>query len=108
MFRKTIITTLPAALAVLTISAAPAPAKGGDKGPKLEGRVLSVNRSARTFRIRDAERGSATIAVTGSTRFERISFSALRAGKRIQVLYRAGGGRNIATKLEPGGGANHG
>jgi Ni/Co efflux regulator RcnB len=106
MTRKTI-AIIVAALTALSIGAAQAPAKGGDNGSKLEGRVLSVNRSARTFRLRDAQRGTATIAVTGSTKFDRIRFSAVSPGKRIQVLYRVSGGRKVATKIEPGGGANH-
>jgi Ni/Co efflux regulator RcnB len=106
MTRKTI-AILVAALAALSLAAAPAPAKHGDKGSKLEGRVLSVDRSPRTIRIKDAERGTATVAVTSSTKFDGIRFSAIRAGKRIQVLYKVSGGRKVATKIEPSAGANH-
>jgi hypothetical protein len=47
-----------------------------------EGTVVSVNRDNRTFRLRDAERGTVTIKVTGTTRFERVIFATLRAGAR--------------------------
>ncbi|HEY3188768.1 MAG TPA: DUF5666 domain-containing protein [Solirubrobacteraceae bacterium] len=92
-------------LAALTVALVPAtaPARRGD-GTKLEGRVLSVNRSARTFRLRDSERGTFTVHVTRSTRFERVAgFGALRSGRRIEVEIRRSGGRVMALKIEPGG-----
>ena len=59
-----------------------------------EGTVVSVNRDARTFRLRDTERGTVRIKVTSSTRFERIAgFSALKAGmKRVESRVRRSGG----------------
>jgi hypothetical protein len=96
------------ALAALSIGAVPAPAKHGDDNTtKLEGRVLSVNRTARTFRLKDSERGTATIVVVSSTKFDRIRFSQVRPGKRLEVLYRLSNGRKVATKVEPSSGADH-
>jgi hypothetical protein len=75
-----------------------------------EGTVVSVNRDNRSFRLRDSERGTVTIRVTGTTRFERVTFSSLRAGARnIEATVRRSGGRWVATKVErSGGGGNHG
>jgi hypothetical protein len=75
------------------------------KGPHFEGTVVSVNRSARTFRLRDVERGTVRIRVTSSTRFERIAgFSALRAGMRdVEAKVRRSGGRWVAIEVERSG-----
>jgi Cu/Ag efflux protein CusF len=93
---------LIAALAATTLvfAAAPAPAKH-DNGTKYEGRVVSVNRDARSFRLRDHERGTVTIRVTRSTEFERLSgFSALRSGRKVEATTRRVNGRLTATKVE--------
>ena len=66
-----------------------------------EGRVASVNRDARSFRLRDSERGTVTVFVVRSTRFERTSFSALRAGRSIEATVRRVNGRWQASKIEP-------
>jgi len=76
-----------------------------------EGTVVSVDRGARTFKIRDSERGTIRVKVTSSTRFERISgFSALKAGQRnIETTVRRSNGRWVAVAVErSGGGGNHG
>lgn len=94
-----------AVLAALTLALVPGTslAKGGDD-TKLEGRVVSVDRGARVFRVRDSERGTFRIYVTRSTRFERVAgFGALRAGRRVEVEFRRSGGRVVALKIEPGG-----
>src|SRR4051794_18814197 len=59
-----------------------------------EGTVQSVNRSARTFRLRDSERGTVTIKVTSRTRFQRVGgFSGLRTGlTRIEANVRRSNG----------------
>jgi hypothetical protein len=78
---------------------------------EFEGTIVSVNRSARTFRLRDSERGTATIRVTSRTRFERISgFSGLRAGMtRIEATVRRSNGAWVASEVErSGGGGQHG
>jgi hypothetical protein len=94
-----------AAIAAGTL-AAPAVASAAE----FEGTVVSVNRDGRTFKLRDSERGTVTIRVTRSTRFERVSFSSLRAGaKNIEATVRRSGGRWVATEVErSGGGGNHG
>jgi hypothetical protein len=78
---------------------------------QFEGTVVSVNRSARTFRLRDSERGTVTIRVTSSTRFQRVGgFGGLRAGMtRIEANVRRSNGAWVATFVErSGGGGKHG
>jgi hypothetical protein len=78
---------------------------------QFEGTVLSVNRDARTFRLRDSERGTVTIKVTSSTRFQRVGgFAGLRAGMtRIEANVRRSNGAWVATFVErSGGGGRHG
>jgi len=74
-----------------------------------EGRVTAVNRTARTFTVRDAERGSLTVKVVRSTKFEGIRFASLRTGKRVDVRATRVAGAWRATKVERGDavGANH-
>ena len=71
---------------------------------------MSVNRSDRTFQLRDSERGTVRIRITSSTRFERVSFSGLRAGQsNIEATVRRSNGRWVAVEVErSGGGGNHG
>jgi hypothetical protein len=78
---------------------------------QFEGTIVSVNRDARTFRLRDTQRGTVTIRVTSRTRFERISgFSGLRAGQsRIEATVRRSNGAWVASEVErSGGGGRHG
>jgi hypothetical protein len=78
---------------------------------QFEGTIVSVNRSARTFRLRDSERGTVTIKVTGTTRFQRVGgFAGLRAGMtRIEANVRRSSGAWVATFVErSGGGGRHG
>ena len=78
---------------------------------QFEGTVVSVNRSARTFRLRDTERGTVTIRVTSRTRFQRVNgFAGLRAGlTRIEANVRRSNGAWVATFVErSGGGGRHG
>ena len=74
-----------------------------------EGTVVSVNRDARTFQLRDSERGTVRVKVVSSTRFQRISgFSGLRAGQRnIEVTVRRSNGRWVAVSVERSGGGGH-
>ena len=76
-----------------------------------EGTVVSVDRGAQTFKLRDSERGTVRVKVVSATRFQRISgFSALRAGQtNIEVTVRRSNGRWVAVQVErSGGGGNHG
>jgi hypothetical protein len=78
---------------------------------QFEGTIVSVNRSARSFRLRDSERGTVTIRVTSRTRFQRVGgFGALRAGMtRIEANVRRSNGAWVATFVErSGGGGRHG
>ena len=63
-------------IAALAISAPAANAQTRE----YEGTVVSVDRAGRTFRIHDSERGTIRVRVTSRTRFERVTFSTLRAG----------------------------
>jgi hypothetical protein len=92
-------------------SAAPSAPATQSASRQVEGTVLSVNRSARTFRLRDSQRGTFTIKVTGRTTFERVgSFGALRAGMtRIEANIRRSNGAWVAGHVErSGGGGRHG
>jgi hypothetical protein len=107
---------IPAALAALALggtatATAAQPGAQSAATRQFEGRVVSVNRDARTFRLRDSERGTVRIRVTRSTSFERISgFAALRAGmRRVEATVRRSNGRWVATHVErSGGGGRHG
>jgi Domain of unknown function (DUF5666) len=74
----------------------------------LEGRVTAIDRSARAFTVRDAERGALKVKVTASTTFERTSFAALRVGSKVDVRAAKVDGSWRATKVERGvAAANH-
>jgi hypothetical protein len=97
------VSALPATAAQPTASAAAL--------KQFEGTVVSVNRDARTFRLRDAQAGTKRIKVTKATRFQRIAgFSALKPGmKRVEATVKRSNGRWVATKVErSGGGGRHG
>ena len=101
-----ITTVTAAALAALALLAPAASAATR----QYEGTVVSVDRGARSFSLRDSERGTVRVKVVSSTRFERISgFSGLRAGQRnIEVTVRRSNGRWVAVEVErSGGGGRH-
>jgi hypothetical protein len=92
------------ALIALAVLAAPAAASARE----YEGTVVSVNRDAKTFRLRDSERGTVTIKVTRSTRFERVTFASLKPGARnIEATVRRVNGRWVASEVERSGGGGH-
>jgi hypothetical protein len=98
------------AASVAAFGATPAPATQAATR-QYEGTIVSVNRSARTFRLRDSERGTVTIKVTRNTRFQRVGgFAGLRAGMtRIEANVRRSNGAWVATFVErSGGGGSHG
>ena len=66
----------------------------------VEGRVTAIDRSARTFTVRDAQRGTLKVKVTSSTKFERVSFSSLRTGTRVDIRAKRVAGAWNATKVE--------
>jgi hypothetical protein len=90
-------------------TAAKAPAAASAAATRhVEGRVTAIDRSARTFTVRDAERGTLKVKVTSSTKFERVTFSALRTGTRVDVRAKRVAGAWNATKVERGEvGDNH-
>jgi len=78
---------------------------------QFEGTVVSVNRDARTFRLKDVERGTVRIKVTRNTRFERVNgLAGLKAGaKRIEATVKRSNGAWVALEVErSGGGGEHG
>jgi len=96
---------VPAAVAIPTAPPSAAQLR------EFEGTVVSVNHGARTFRLRDVERGTPTVKVTRRTRFERISgFSALRPGmRRVEAQVQRRNGVWVAAEVErSGGGGEHG
>ena len=81
---------------------------------EFEGRVVSIDRDARTFRLHDSERGTKRIKVNRNTRFERVAgLAGLRVGQRaIEVKTRRKTANRrawIAIEVEKsGGGGEHG
>lgn len=76
-----------------------------------EGTVVSVNRDAKTFKLRDSQRGTIRIKVRSSTRFERIDgFAGLKKGlNRVEATVKRSGGRWVAVSVQrSGGGGSHG
>ena len=105
MRMKTFLSITLVAIAALTAGVPAASAATRE----FEGTVVSVNRDSRTFRLRDSERGTVTVRVTSSTRFERVTFSSLRSGqKNIEATVRRSSGRWVALEVErSGGGGDH-
>jgi Domain of unknown function (DUF5666) len=114
------ITVVAASIAALGATAVPAGAatQAATTAPatqaatrQFEGTIVSVDRSARTFRLRDAQRGTVTIKVTSRTRFQRVGgFAGLRAGlNRVEANFRRSNGAWVATFVERsgGGGGRH-
>jgi hypothetical protein len=103
---RKLFTTALIAVAALTAAAPAANAATRE----YEGTVVSVDRSARTFQLRDSERGTIRVKVTSNTRFERVSFAGLKAGQRnIETTVRRSNGRWVAVEVErSGGGGSHG
>jgi len=74
----------------------------------VEGRVLSVDRGASTFKLRDSQRGTFTIRVTSTTRFERVRFSSLRTGRTVEATIRRVNCAWRASTVEPNSGRHAG
>lgn len=91
-------------VAALGATAAPAAAQSTSTR-EFEGTVVSVDRDARTFRLRDHDgRGTVTIRVTNRTRFERVTFASLKAGARnIESTARRSNGAWVALEVERSG-----
>ena len=84
-------------------TAAKAPATASTAATRhVEGRVTAIDRSARTFTVRDAERGTLKVKVTSGTKFERVTFASLRTGTRVDVRAKRVAGAWNATKVERG------
>jgi hypothetical protein len=100
---------LTSATAAVAAAATATPAPAAALTRDFEGTVVSVDRSSRTFRLRDAERGTVRIRVTRRTTFERLSgLRALRRGAAgIEVTARRRDGRWVALHVERSGGGGH-
>ena len=90
-----------ATLTIVALAAVPATASAAE----FEGTVVSVDRAAKTFKLRDEGR-TVTIRVTRSTRFERLrGLSSIHAGmKGIEAIVRRVDGRWVASFVERSGG----
>ena len=104
-----VLTILAAVLASATapaMGAAPDAASAAAPLREFEGTVVSVNRDARRFRLRDAERGTVRIRVTSRTRFERLAgLASLRVGMTgIEAIVRRSRGVWVAVEVERSGG----
>ena len=78
---------------------------------RYEGKVVSISKERRTFRLHDAQRGTIRIKVTRNTTFQRIDgFRGLRVGMtRVEATVKRSNGRWVAIHVErSGGGGNHG
>ena len=76
-----------------------------------EGKVVSISKERRTFRLDDAQRGTIRIKVTRNTTFDRIAgFRSLRVGmNRVEATVKRSNGRWVAIHVErSGGGGRHG
>jgi hypothetical protein len=101
----------PTAMAATPSPSASAPTAAAAAVRQFEGTIVSIDRSTRSFRLRDSERGIVRIRVTNRTRFERIAgFSGLKRGMTgIESTVRRSGGAWVATEVErSGGGGKHG
>jgi hypothetical protein len=103
-----------AALLTASLAALAGAATTSQRPPlrEFEGRVVSIDRDAKTFRLHDSERGTKRIRVTRNTRFERVGgLAGLSVGQRaIEVKTRRKvDGAWIAIEVEKsGGGGEHG
>ena len=100
-----------AAGAVVAPAQAAAPSSSASALREFEGTVVSVNRTRKTFRLRDTERGTVRIKVNRRTRYERIDgFAGLRAGMtNVEAVVKRSNGRWVAREVEiSGGGGDHG
>ena len=96
---------------VTALVAFSATAAGAATTRDFEGKVVSINRDAHTFRLNDAKRGTVRLKVTRNTRFERIDgFAGLKVGaKNVEATAKRKNGGWVALSVErSGGGGEHG
>lgn len=69
-----------------------------------QGRVVSVNRTRKTFRLRVQRSRVVTIKATSRTRYEHLrGFRSIRTGLRLEAVTRRVNGVNVATLIETSG-----
>jgi hypothetical protein len=100
--KMTMLLTLAVLAGAALVGGGPGAASADALTREFEGRILSVNRSAKTFLLRDARRKrSVRIRTTRSTRYEDLrGFRSLRVGMRVEVKARYSGGRWLARHIE--------
>jgi hypothetical protein len=92
--------SLAAAGLATTATAAPTTAVSAAATRHVEGRVSAIDRSAKTFTVRDAQRGTLKVTVTNQTKFERITFTTMRINSKVDVRATKTNGVWRATKVE--------
>ena len=97
------------AVAVASAGAATPSAVSAAATRHVEGRVTTIDRSARTFTVRDAERGTLKVRVTSTTKFERVRFASMRTGQRVDVraIHDSGAWRATKVERDTGAAGNH-
>ena|SRR5688572_28693012 len=93
-----------AVVTVLAVAAPAAVAPASSSAREFEGTVVSVNRDARTFRLRDEGR-TVRIKVNRRTRYERLAgFASIRRGMTsIEAVATRRNGRWVASLVERSG-----
>jgi hypothetical protein len=93
-------------IGALALSLALTSVAGAATFREFEGKVLSVDAAAQTFRLKDHDgRGVKTVKVTSSTRFEDLAgFTAIKPGlKRVEAKVKRVDGAWVARKIELSG-----
>ena len=104
--RTRLLTVLAVAALALTAGAGAVSTASAATVRHFEGKVLTVDRTAKSFRLRDSERGTVTVFVVSSTRFSRTSFAAVRTGRSVEVTVSRVNGRWQASKVQPRAGSH--
>jgi hypothetical protein len=101
-YMRLLTTVLLAGLIAVAFATGPATAGATAKTREFEGKVGSINRSAKTFTVRDQKRKRTfRIRVVRSTRYEDLrGFHSLRRGMKVEVTAKYSGGRWVARKIE--------
>jgi hypothetical protein len=96
---RRLITLLAAALTLAAALASVGPVSAATSR-HIEGRVLSIDHTGRSFRLRDSERGTYRVYVRSATKFEGTSFTRLRVGHHLEATVRRVNHRWQASSVE--------
>ena len=97
---RRLITLLAAAALTLAAALASVNPVSAATSRHVEGRVLSIDHTGRSFRLLDSERGTYRVYVRSSTRFEGTSFTRLRVGHHVEATVRRVSDRWQASSVE--------